>query len=79
MHVREALTKEQLNKKRTSWLGFHDQKTGGIMGLLPLVRGLPVRLTNTVSFELQLYRNRRCTIIVWTLHSDEAAVFVGRR
>ena len=47
------------------------------MGLLPLVRGLPVRLTNTVSSELQLYRNRRCTIIGWTLHPDEASEATG--
>ena len=28
-----------MNKKRRRWLAFHDQRTGGIMGLLPAVRG----------------------------------------
>ena len=37
----------QLAKER--WLRRYDQDTGGISGFLPLVRQLPVRLTQTVS------------------------------
>ena len=67
----EALEKHAIDAKRKRWLAFHDQKTAGIMGLLPLVKGLPVRLTNHVNHGLQLYKNRRCTIEGWTLHADE--------
>ena len=45
----QALSEEALNKKRVRWLGYHDQRTAGIMGLLPLVRGLPMRLTDSVN------------------------------
>ena len=31
-----------------AWLRRHDQQTAGIMGLLPLVRGMPVRVTQTL-------------------------------
>ena len=68
----EALDKDAMDAKRKRWLRFHDQKTGGIMGLLPLVRGLPMRLTSTLNRSLKLFRNRQCTIAGWTLHADEA-------
>ena len=58
----QALSDEVLNKKRRGWLSYHDQKTGGIMGLLPLVRGLPMRLSDTVDRGLKLYRNRECVL-----------------
>ena len=69
----QALSDEVLNKKRLRWLGYHDMKTGGIMGVLPLVRGLPMRLSDTVNRGLKLYRNRECTLDGWTLHPDEAS------
>ena len=43
------------------------------MGLLPLIRGLPVRLTQTTNRGLKLFKHRRCTIAGWTLHPEEAA------
>ena len=43
------------------------------MGILPLVRGLPMRLSDTVNRGLKLYRNRECTLDGWTLHPDEAS------
>ena len=50
----EALDKNRMDAKRRRWLQFHDQKTGGIMGLCPLVKGLPVRLTDHVDRDLAL-------------------------
>ena len=73
----QALSDEVLNKKRLRWLGYHDMKTGGIMGVLPLVRGLPMRLSDTVNRGLKLYRNRECTLDGWTLHPDEASEVDG--
>ena len=43
------------------------------MGFLPLVRGLPTRLTDTESRGLKLFKNTRCTLVGWTLHPDEAS------
>lgn len=68
----EALEKDALDAKRTRWLAFHDQKTSGIMGLLPLVKGLPVRLTSALNRGLKLFKNSRCTIEGWTLSNSEA-------
>ena len=69
----EALDEDALTEKRKRWLQAHDQKTGGIMGLLPLVKGLPVRLTDHVDRGLGLFKNSKCTIHGWTLHESEAA------
>ena len=72
-----ALSREQLDAKRKRWLNFHDQQTSGILGLLPLVKGLPVRLTETVSRSLKLFKQRRGKIVGWTLHPDEASQISG--
>ena len=72
-----ALDKEQLDAKRKRWLTFHDQQTSGILGLLPLVKGLPVRLTTTLSKPLKLTKQRRGVIVGWTLHADEASEVSG--
>ena len=45
----KVLDKEAERRKREQWLQVHDQQTKGIMGLLPLVRDMPVRFTETVS------------------------------
>jgi hypothetical protein len=66
------LEQEQLDPKRKRWLSFHDQKTAGILGLMPLVKGLPVRLTDSVDRPLKLFKHRRGVIAGWTLHADEA-------
>ena len=43
------------------------------MGLLPAVRGLPMRLTDTVNRGVKLYKHQRCVLVGWTLHPDEAS------
>ena len=43
----EELSEEELTRLRRNWLQLHDKQTAGIMGLLPLVRELPMRLTGT--------------------------------
>jgi hypothetical protein len=53
------LDEEQLHTKRCIWLGRHDQDTAHLTSLLPLVQGLPLRLTETVNRNLRLYRGRR--------------------
>jgi hypothetical protein len=72
-----SLEQEQLDAKRKRWLSFHDQKTAGILGLMPLVKGLPVRLTDSVDRPLKLFKHRRGVIVGWTLHADEASAVSG--
>ena len=69
--IAEALGKDRMDEKRRRWLQFHDQKTGGIMGLCPLVKGLPVRLTDHVDRDLGLYKQTKCTIHGWSLNLNE--------
>jgi len=66
-----SLPAQALTEKRRRWLRFHDQDTEGIMGLFPMIRGLPARLTQTVNKGLKLFKHRRCTIQGWTLHPNE--------
>ena len=40
-------TAEKLREPKIDWLLRHDQQTGGIMGLMPLVKGMPLRITAT--------------------------------
>ena len=72
-----ALDKEKLDEKRKRWLSRHDQETSGILGLLPLVKGLPVRLTATINKQLKLTKHRRGVVVGWTLHADEASEISG--
>ena len=71
----EALEKDALDAKKRQWLAFHDQKTGGIMGMLPLVKGLPVRLSDHVDRDMGLYKNTKCTIRGWSLNNNEEPLF----
>ena len=43
------------------------------MGLLPLIKGLPVRLTDHIDRNLGLYKQTKCTIHGWTLNINEAS------
>ena len=74
-----SLPPEQLDAKRKRWLSFHDQKTAGILGLLPLVKGLPVHLTDSVDRPLKLYKHRRGVVVGWTLHADETSQPCGNQ
>ena len=43
--VDESLRGDALQRRREKWLEYSDDKTAGMMGLLPLVRGMPMRCT----------------------------------
>ena len=74
-----SLPPAQLDAKRKRWLSFHDQKTAGTLGLLPLVKGLPVRLTDSIDKPLKLYKHRRGVIVAWTCHADETSQPCGNQ
>ena len=62
-----------MDAKRIRWLQRHDKATGGIMGLLPLVRDMPVYFTDTVDRERRIFKNTRGRLIAWQLHPSEHA------
>ena len=61
------LPKEALAAKLFSWLHRHDQQTCHLPSITPLAVGMPIRLTESVDREKQLYRGRRGTIYGWTM------------
>jgi hypothetical protein len=59
----ENMSNEDLQKLRLQWLGYHDQHTGGVMGLLPLAQDMPLRMSATVyEGEVRLYKHRSCIL-----------------
>ena len=58
---------------KESWLRRHDQDTGGIMGLLPLLPGMPVRVTQTLPElrRFKIYKNTRATLLGWSLDEHD--------
>ena len=65
-----CLTHDMIQARKQKWLTFHDQQTNGIMGLLPLVKDMPIRLTKTVQRHLdkRLFKNSRSKLHGWQLH-----------
>ena len=60
----------ELQARKSNWLQRHDQATGGIVGILPLLPNMPIRITQTLP-ELKpfgLFKNTRGTLYSWTLH-----------
>ena len=63
---------QELNVKRQEWTEKHDQDTGGIMGLLPLVMGTAVKISSTdPKNKTILFKNRRCKLVGYSLHDDD--------
>ena len=46
------------------------------MGLLPLIKGLPVRLTEHVDRGKGLFKNTKCKIHGWSLNINEARLLL---
>ena len=65
----------ELQARKENWLQRHDQATGGIMGLLPLLPGMPVRVTQTLPElrPLRLFKNSRAKLLNWCLQDADAA------
>ena len=67
---------EQLNAKRLRWLSQHDQHTSHITSQLPLVQGMPVRLTENVDRDLGLVKSRRGWVTGWVPEEQEEKIDV---
>ena len=65
----------ELQARKSNRLQRHDQATGGIVGILPLLPNMPIRITQTLP-ELKpfgLFKNTRGTLYSWTLHELDIA------
>ena len=71
----KPLSAERQQQRKEDWLQLHDQATQGIPGLLPLVRGMPVRFTETTDREKAIFKNSRGVLHGWDLQDvDEERV-----
>ena len=53
----------------------HDKACGGLFGMVPLVRGMPVFLTNHLDrFKKAMLRGRPGTLLDWELNEHEPHV-----
>ena len=72
VEVAALLDIESLQKKREAWLQLHDRQTAGVMGLLPLVQDLPMRMTETIHVhDRRLYKHMRCRLKGWEVKETE--------
>ncbi len=59
----EGVDDDTMQRMRLKWLEYHDQQTGGIMGLLPLVQDMPLRMSETIIEDgLRLYKHMSCIL-----------------
>lgn len=68
----KALSSEAKERQKEAWLKLHDRQTAGIMGLCPLALDMPVRFTETVSKDRQIFKHGRGVIAGWTLGALDA-------
>ena len=63
---------ERKRANEVKWLSLHHQKCGGLFGVVPLVRGMPVHLTQHVDrSDKALLKQRVGTLVGWDLHDEE--------
>ena len=69
------LDDDNLRAKKINWLSRHDKECGSLFGWLPLVRGMPIYLTNHIDRSSKaLLRGRSGTLLDWELDPEEPPV-----
>ena len=66
-----------LPSQKVSWLNRHDRESGDLYGILPLMKGLPVAMTDHIdrSSDKRILRGTVGTVHSWVLADDESSVF----
>ena len=79
-----ARTPQKLEKQRIRFLQFHDQKTAGVPGLLPLFLNMHVRITEKIARgkdpsgePVVLLKHTPCEVVGWDLHTGDRIHAVG--
>ena len=67
-----TLNSLQLSQRRRQWLRRSDDKTGGVMGFMPLAKDLPVSFTRHLDKHRRILKHTQGTVEGWTLHPDDA-------
>ena len=66
-----------LPSQKVSWLNRHDRESGDLYGVLPLVKGMPVAMSDHIdrSSEKRILRGRVGVVDSWVLGDEEKSVF----
>ena len=74
-----ASTPAKLKKKMDRYLQFHDQKTSGVPGLLPLYFKMKARVTEKIAKgnKLTILKHTSCIVVGWVLHEGDRKNEVG--
>ena len=66
-----------LVERKLEFLSRHDRETGDLYGILPLIRGMPVAMTDHIdrNSDKRILRGRVGIVHSWVLHPDEKSVF----
>ena len=69
--------RQDLPAKKVSWLNRHDRESGDLYGMLPLMIGMPVAVTEHInrSYDKRLLKGRVGYIHSWVLAPDEKSEY----
>ena len=62
-----------ITAEKKKWLSYHDKDCGALYGMLPLVKGMPVALTDHISRhpKMKLLKGKVGKVHSWILDDDE--------
>jgi hypothetical protein len=75
----EHRSAEGLRKARTSWLKYPETKTGNLLGMLPLVEGMPLRFTENWDVARGACKHSVCELVGWLLSDEDTKATKGYR
>ena len=68
--LRVAVATQDMAAQKLKWLTVHDRKTAELPGMLPLVRGMPIRLTEKIDDAKGLLRGTVGRLVGWAAEPD---------
>ena len=65
--------RQDLPAQKVSWLNRHDRESGDLYGMIPLLVGMPVAVTEHIhrSYDKRILKGRVSYVHSWILASDE--------
>ena len=66
-----------LQTQELEWLNRHDRESGDLYGVLPLMKGMPVAMTDHIyrSIDERIFKGRVGHAHSWVLDKDETSTF----
>ena len=73
--------RSDLASQKVSWLNRHDRESGDLYGMLPLIEGMPVAMTDHIdrNSDKRILRGRVGYVHSWVLADEEKSVFENEK